>query len=941
MYKNRIRLILPTILIAGSSLLARADNTFSNAVASLSPVAFWPLNETTQPPLAGNIASNLGTAGAAYDGYYGSGVTAGVSGALAGSSDTAVAFNGSAGYLDIPYGSAASIQSPFTVEAWLNAEGNTATACAVSAGNFNSPRSGWLIYNFGTGWSFRMYNQNGTATSLNLTGGTIDSNWHHIVAVFDGTNGYLYQDGTLVAGPTAATGYVANPNTDISIGARSDGGFVFNGDIDEVAIYTNALSAANVLAHYQNGSSSSPSQSYSSLILAAKPEFYYRLDETIGTVTSDVVANNYGSFGAIVNGTYLPGTTPGVPGPNGKGFGATSYGCKFLPATGGYVDCTGDSSLDIINAITVVAWFKGAPADSRFQSFLGRGDASWRADLDASGYAHFADGANPDVISSNYVNDGNWHFFTGVYTGTSNYLYIDGALDASGLATSGVNGDEAHDMVIGGVGDYLTSRLFDGEVAEVAVFTNVLTAADVQTLYYAGELLPTISSEPSALTLGLGTSGTLSATVQGNPTLVYQWYQGTTKLTDVSGNISGSATATLAITNIQVSNGGNYSLVVTNTYGSITSTVVAVTVVPTPDITVQPASNTVVYAGNEVGLSVSAIGAPPLYYQWYKGSTAISAATATNLTVTPANGTSHYSVVITNSYGSITSILASVVGASAPSGLVVNFAVTPGGTASEVYSGQGAYSDPGNNYWNAVPSGSGSSTGNAYNSASNLTFVSATFDFGFNNGATADTTNGTPSYLLSYEDAVNSSSYGIGTATAPEGEIVISDVPQGTYQLYLYGANYDGDRGSLFTVAAANGGEPDQGLDATTNSSVIGANAIVDGVCTFAEGDNYVLFTNVTADVYGNITVTYTPIANQLTGSSGEAPFNGVQVVGKVIPTLAIQPSSPGVVLTWSPAGAALQSSTNAAGPFSTVTGASSPYTNTATSGNLFFRVKD
>jgi len=115
----------------------------------------------------------------------------------------------------------------------------------------------------------------------------------------------------------------------------------------------------------------------------------------------------------------------------------------------------------------------------------------------------------------------------------------------------------------------------------------------------------------------------------------------------------------------------------------------------------------------------------------------------------------------------------------------------------------------------------------------------------------------------------------------------------------------------------------------------------VDGVCTFAEGDNYVLFTNVTADVYGNITVTYTPIANQLTGSSGEAPFNGVQVVGKVIPTLAIQPSSPGVVLTWSPAGAALQSSTNAAGPFSTVTGASSPYTNTATSGNLFFRVKD
>jgi len=936
MSKTRLRTILSAALVLGSGLAAQADNTYSNAVLSLSPVAYWPLNETTPPPLAGNIASNLGTAGSTYDGYYASTVTLGVAGALTADSDTAASFNGSSGYIDIPYGAAESQSAPFTVEAWLNAEGNTATACALSSGQFASPRAGWLLYNVGTGWSFRLYNQNGTATSLNLTGGTIDANWHHIVAEFDGTNGYLYQDGVLVAGPTAATGYVSNPGIDLTIGARSDGGFIFNGSIDEVGIYTNVLAAADVLAHYQNGTSSSPAEPYSSLILAKKPQFYYRLDESLTTVTSTVLATNYGSLGSSVDGTYLPGTTPAVAGPNGKGFGNTSYGVQFLPATGGYVDCTGSSDLDIINSITVVAWFKGAPADSRFQSFLGRGDGSWRADVDASGYAHFADGSNPDATGTTFVNDGNWHFFAGVYDGATNYLYLDGALNVLGAASAAINGDESHDLVIGGVGDYIPGRLFKGSVAQVAVFTNALTASQIQKLYNAAELYPAVVSEPKGLSLGLGASDSLSATVQGAPTLTYQWFQGASKLSDVTGNISGSATSTLTITNAQVSNGGNYTLVANNSFGSVTSSIVTVTVVPTPYVTVPPSSNTVVYAGNQVSLNVVAIGAVPLSYQWYKGSTAISGATATNLVLTPALGTNLYKVVITNSYGSYTSSVAAVVGEASPATLVVNYSVVSG------YAGPGAYSDPGNNYWNAFPGTTGVATGPAYNSATNLTLVSATLDWGFSSGTTADTTNGTASDLLSYEYAVNSGSPGIGTADAPEGELLISDLPQGTYKVYLYGANYDGDRGSLFTLAAANGGEPDLGLDATTNGAVLGVNAIVNGVDAFAEGDNYVLYTNVVADVYGNITVYYTPDLNQFSGLSGEAPFNGVQaVLSTVIPTLGLQYASGNVILTWTPAGAALQSSTNVAGPFTTVTGATSPYTNAVTGGNAFFRVKN
>jgi len=942
--KNSLNFALAALAGLMCTTMARADYSYSNAVISLAPVAYWPLNETNQPPAPGNVATNLGTTGSAYDGYYGSGTATGTTGALVGDPDTAASFNGSSGYIDIPYGPSASIQTPFTVEAWLNAQGNTSgTFCALSAGQFGNPRAGWLIYNVGSGWSFRLYNLNGTATSLNLTGGTVDANWHHVVAVFDGTNGTLYEDGAVVAGPSAATGYVPNPNTDITIGARSDGGFVFNGSIDEVAIYTNILAAPDILAHYQNGINPSPSPSYSTLVLSKNPAFYYRLGETLSTVTSTLVATNYGNLGASVDGTYLPGTLPAVTGPKGNGFGPASYGVKFVPASGGYVDCTTDPGLDITTPMSVVGWFRGSPADSRFQSFLGRSDNSWRADLDASGVAHWADGGNPDAVGQTFVNDGNWHFFAGVYDGTTVYVYIDGVLDGTNTATGGIGGDPTADMVIGGVGDYIPGRLFKGSVAQVAVFTNALTGSQIQTLYYAGELAPAIAQQPQNLTIGLGATSSLTVGASGNPTLVYQWYHGTTKLTDVTGNISGSATATLTITNGQLSNAGNYQVVVTNNYGSVTSTVAVVSVTPSPDITSQPASNILVYAGNQISLKASAIGAAPLSYQWYNGTSRVGGATTTNLTLVATTGTNLYHLVVTNTYGSATSSVAAVAGQTfvAPAtGFVVNFDAVANGDPNQNFVGQGAYTDPGDNAWNPIGS-SGVTTGLAFNSASNQTLVTATLLYGFNNTGIgqpgAAPVNGDPSWLLTSEDGVNTGNPGIGTVSVPEGQLTVNDLPQGSYSLYLYADNYDADRGSIFSLAPANGGGADQGINATANAQS-GFNESDSTV--FAEGDNYVIFTNVVADATGAITVDYVPNDANPSILHGEAPFNGVQLVLSVRPTLTIQVSGTSVTISWNPAGGVLQSAPDVAGPYSDVVGATSPYPTTLTGTRQFFRVK-
>jgi hypothetical protein len=272
---------------------------------------------------------------------------------------------------------------------------------------------------------------------------------------------------------------------------------------------------------------------------------------------------------------------------------------------------------------------------------------------------------------------------------------------------------------------------------------------------------------------------------------------------------------------------------------------------------------------------------------------------------------------------------------------VVNFAVAPNSTGTP-YIGQGAYSDPpSNNVWNPFPQASGTASTLATNSAGGQTLVTASLIYGFNNGA-AGATNGTPGYLESYEDAVNTGNVGIGNAATPEGQLTINDLPQGTYTLYLYGANYDGDRGSIFSVNPINGGAALGGTNATQNGSVNGLGAVAANKCTFALGDNYVVFTNVVADAFGDIIVTYVPDTNTLSGNTGEAPLNGFQAIRTSVspPTLAIQASGGNVSITWTPIAGVLQSATNIQGTFTDLPSATSPYVTNTTAPQLYFRVR-
>jgi uncharacterized repeat protein (TIGR01451 family) len=80
-----------------------------------------------------------------------------------------------------------------------------------------------------------------------------DTAWHHVVATKNGAAVKLYLDGVDVTGPINGV-TLGNNAIPLNIGRRTVAGTgLFNGTLDEVAIYNVALSGAQVVAHHNAG----------------------------------------------------------------------------------------------------------------------------------------------------------------------------------------------------------------------------------------------------------------------------------------------------------------------------------------------------------------------------------------------------------------------------------------------------------------------------------------------------------------------------------------------------------------------------------------------------------------------------------------------------------------------------------------------------------------
>lgn len=81
----------------------------------------------------------------------------------------------------------------------------------------------------------------------------IKNTWHHIVVTYDGSSMKLYLDGNLDTSKDADGSIEPNSKSVILGASNNKGELPFNGFVDEVRIYSKALTAAQIQEHYLAG----------------------------------------------------------------------------------------------------------------------------------------------------------------------------------------------------------------------------------------------------------------------------------------------------------------------------------------------------------------------------------------------------------------------------------------------------------------------------------------------------------------------------------------------------------------------------------------------------------------------------------------------------------------------------------------------------------------
>jgi Immunoglobulin domain len=182
----------------------------------------------------------------------------------------------------------------------------------------------------------------------------------------------------------------------------------------------------------------------------------------------------------------------------------------------------------------------------------------------------------------------------------------------------------------------------------VTVANSAGTVASVVATLTIG-LPPSITQQPTNLTVIQGQSATFSMTSSGDMPLGYQWR--------FNGAPVGDGTnSTYTLAQPTPASAGAYDAVVSNVFGSATSVVAQLTVLVPPSITAQPTNQTVM-AGDVASFFANATGSPPMSYQWLFYKKPIPGATVDTLSITnvQAFDAGIYALVITNAAGSATS----------------------------------------------------------------------------------------------------------------------------------------------------------------------------------------------------------------------------------------------------------------------------------------------
>ena len=254
--------------------------------------------------------------------------------------DKSLSFDGTDDFVQIAANSVLNPTGDYTVAAWFKQEGNNTantwqsvitSRMKVSNGNakgyvmYLRPTTNYLDYwkghdGGGSGWESNLTNSQST-WKTNGGGDPGTPGWNYWVIRFNGSDEMdLFLDGVLIKSLTSSRNLNRQNTTRptrIGAGTTEDdtAQFFFNGKIDDVAVWDEALTDAEISALYNSGETLYAKENYGDYSSKDNLVAYYTMDSDngSGTTLSDDEGSNNGSFnGAPAWSTDTPGTAPTI-----------------------------------------------------------------------------------------------------------------------------------------------------------------------------------------------------------------------------------------------------------------------------------------------------------------------------------------------------------------------------------------------------------------------------------------------------------------------------------------------------------------------------------------------------------------------------------------------------------------------------------------------------
>ncbi len=315
--------------------------------------------------------------------------------------------------------------------------------------------------------------------------------------------------------------------------------------------------------------------SYVNTILASSPISYWRLDEGSGTIANDGVGGNIGLYNNVILGQ--------------PGYSLTDTDtCIALPKTTprSFVQVTNFAPFAFVGSptFTLEAW-------GYFTNFSSGVQRLFSCFGGSGGYAFGINGQfgmrfttsgvqDADQAYTNGFTANTWYYLVCTCDGNAYHFYVNGVEVGTGIGvlSHGNTGTSVPLQFGANPAAYATDEQVYGRIDEVAIYGYNLDAPTILNHYNArySTLAPPVVVAP---TVNPPTNYvSLSSTLQENAAgilLNYQWYEGATLL-------GGQTNSTLILSPLELTNSGNYTVVVSNPAGTNTSPGSALVVLPIP-----------------------------------------------------------------------------------------------------------------------------------------------------------------------------------------------------------------------------------------------------------------------------------------------------------------------------------------------------------------------